>query len=398
MLNAIQQDSGGSASGSSLPYKSTQLPKKLGSLLKSLEKAAQSVLSTDASATSLGSQSNQEKSALTADLIHIDLHGSLGGERLKDEHLKILIESIEKQPFLMAQIKSLDLSHNYITELGAKLLSEGPLKRWPTLMALNISYNPIACPGVKHIQQALSRDHLGNASLMSLSMKHTSMSGEGAEIIAALLSDNDRLTNLDISHNPLGNKVSYIAQALLSNTTLKALDLSHTMIQENGAAAFAAVLSQASNSTASLRDYLEVFFNSFLGRFTSNESLVELILAGNPISEQGWNLLLKAQKTHPKLKFTHEPPPEPKLKFTHEPPPEPKLKFTHEPSAEELLSYGASTSNFYADPPSCGISMAASTPSAPTLLVQYRKHLVATTVVCAGLVISSLTSKLPTHR
>lgn len=201
---------------------------------------------------------------------------SLVNTGLDDNSLKQLAEVLEK-----LSVKSLILSNNKITSVGAEELAKGiaanvslteinlekneiddrgvaalaaNIASKPALTALNLNGNRIGLNGVKALVEHLStpdhplpelhlaNNHLDDAAVGALgallsknsTIQHVNLSGNkignaGAKALAqSLLSDDSNILSLDLSNNEIGNEGALALQHLLEkNHSLAKVDLSN---------------------------------------------------------------------------------------------------------------------------------------------------------------------------
>ena len=120
-------------------------------------------------------------------------------------------------------ITALDLSHNRITNTGAKQIAKllGPKN---VLVDLDLSDNQIHVEGSRSLGRALTR----NFSLLRLSLRLNRMTDEGGRVLLESLAGNQVLEELDISSNSLGSESCYnLAKVIMSRqSALQICDLS----------------------------------------------------------------------------------------------------------------------------------------------------------------------------
>ncbi|KAL7690056.1 putative leucine-rich repeat domain superfamily [Plasmopara halstedii] len=152
-------------------------------------------------------------------------------------------------------LRSLHLSGNNIGEDGARFLADG-IAGNTALRALYLGTNGIGAAGLKSIATALTHNksleeltlgqnrvgsagvsHLasafatGQVALSTLELGKNGVDQEGAIALARSLCGANRLQNLYMDHNPLGDVGACAFGALLAqNTELRVLDLSYTHI------------------------------------------------------------------------------------------------------------------------------------------------------------------------
>ena len=138
-------------------------------------------------------------------------------------------------------VRTLNLSKNsirdeYVQELASALLLN------TTLCELDLSYNSLinTNKGVIALAQALS----GNKNLRSLKLKNNCIYKIGVQaLVHALSSENNTLTELDLSANHFGNEAAMALVPLIrDNTSLRSLNIEDNCISYETAKAFALAL------------------------------------------------------------------------------------------------------------------------------------------------------------
>ncbi len=174
---------------------------------------------------------------------------SLSGANISDESLAALFPGLR----CCMQLVELDLARNHISTEGAFLISH-LLRKEYCLNILNLEQNDISRQGCFHISLSLA----SNTTLESLNLSLNPIGDNGAgdilrslclnfclnhmaisccnltnatlPFVAILLSENDSLSHLDISGNPLGkdvdeSKITLLLDALSSNHSMDNLDV-----------------------------------------------------------------------------------------------------------------------------------------------------------------------------
>ncbi|KAI9922935.1 hypothetical protein PsorP6_001372 [Peronosclerospora sorghi] len=150
-------------------------------------------------------------------------------------------------------LRSLHLSGNNIGEKGARYLADGisgntalralylgtngigaagmqslatALTQNKSLEELTLGQNKVGSAGVRHLASAIATGHV---ALLTLELGKNNVDHEGAIELARALCGTNRLQNLYMDHNPLGDVGASVFGALLAqNTELRVLDLSYT--------------------------------------------------------------------------------------------------------------------------------------------------------------------------
>ena len=139
----------------------------------------------------------------------------LSHNNITNEGAKMIGEAIK----VNKTIQKLDITGNSISDDGAAAISDG-LNYNFSLQELNMSYNKITSEGAKIIGEAIKV----NKTLQKLKINDNSISDDGAAAISDGLKCNSSLQKLDISWNKITNEVAkLIAEAIKVNTTLHTL-------------------------------------------------------------------------------------------------------------------------------------------------------------------------------
>ena len=241
---------------------------------------------------------------------------------LRDETARDLADMLSHN----STVEELIIHNNIFTAEAAKILA-GNLRQNTTLKKLNLSNNFLGDVGVKAITAALTPDTslMGMATrnndndhsdrkdgrrcsaLHYLYLKHTKCGEQGAFAVAQMLRSNNTLLRLDINENPLGCKgVTHIAKALKSNKMLNHLDLRSTDCGDEGAVALAGMLHSNKTLTVLLISHFGVDMSDIINKVGKvgavaladalrvNNSLKELHLSNNNITDEGFKCLTKA--------------------------------------------------------------------------------------------------------
>ncbi|GMF50924.1 unnamed protein product [Phytophthora fragariaefolia] len=173
----------------------------------------------------------------------------LSGNEIGPAGARALAQALTKNTHL----RSLHLSGNNIGEEGARFLADGitgnialralylgtngigaagmqslatALTRNKSLEELTLGQNKIGSEGVRHLASAFATGHV---ALSTLELGKNGVDQEGAIALARSLCGVNRLQNLYMDHNPLGDVGASAFGALLAqNAELRVLDLSYT--------------------------------------------------------------------------------------------------------------------------------------------------------------------------
>ncbi|RLN47852.1 hypothetical protein BBJ29_002810 [Phytophthora kernoviae] len=175
----------------------------------------------------------------------------LSGNEIGPAGARALAQALTKNTYL----RSLHLSGNNIGEEGARFLADG-IAGNTALRALYLGTNGIGAAGMQSLATALTQNksleeltlgqnkvgsagarHLATAfatgyvALSTLELGKNAVDQEGAIALARSLCGSNRLQNLYMDHNPLGDVGASAFGALLAqNTELRVLDLSYTQM------------------------------------------------------------------------------------------------------------------------------------------------------------------------
>ena len=197
-------------------------------------------------------------------------------------------------------IRTLDISNNNITDLGAQEIAEA-LHENTTLQMLNISYNIVQFHGVKAIAGALHN----NRTLQNLDISNNNIHDEGAKVIAEALYENRTLQKLDISYNNiLDDGAIAISECIKKNLTLQQLGISGNNVSVEGAINIAEAVKI--NTTLQNLDISNNGISNDGAKFISdclkhNNSLQELNLSRSEMTNEGVKQLSEAIKINKAL-------------------------------------------------------------------------------------------------
>ncbi|CAH0482361.1 unnamed protein product [Peronospora belbahrii] len=157
--------------------------------------------------------------ALTKNTHLRSLH--LSGNNIGEEGARLLADGITGNTALRA----LYLGTNGIGAAGMQSLATALTKN-KSLEELTLGQNKVGSAGVRHLASAFATGHV---ALSTLELGKNGVDQEGAIALARSLCGTNRLQNLYMDHNPLGDVGASAFGALLAqNTELRVLDLSYT--------------------------------------------------------------------------------------------------------------------------------------------------------------------------
>ncbi len=167
---------------------------------------------------------SRSRSSLIENIIKNCQNGSLVNLRNKqitDQDLKIIIQEI----FIKKQFTRLWLDGNYLTPIGASILSSA-LSYNHTLERLYLSANLISDIGVKYLSKALSNS---NKTLKVLGLQQNHITDLGIEHLAHMIEKNTTLLSLSLDFNLFTDKgMKILTNSLIhSNSSIQYLGLSN---------------------------------------------------------------------------------------------------------------------------------------------------------------------------
>ncbi|XP_062896162.1 NACHT, LRR and PYD domains-containing protein 3-like [Mobula hypostoma] len=223
----------------------------------------------------------------------------LGGNKLGDSGMKRVSAALRNPECI---IQKLRLENVGLLDSGAEDLASA-LSANTSLTELNMSDNKLGDSGVKLVSAALKNPE---GKIQKLGLKDVGLTDSGAEDLVSALSTNPSLTELDLSHNKLGDSGVKLVSAALRNPECKIqkLRLNSVGLKDSGAEDLVSALSTNPSLTE-----LNLGFNSLTDR--SVPALRRLILtlpsldwtwlAGNQFSETGEKELRSLQEHKPGL-------------------------------------------------------------------------------------------------
>uniref|UniRef100_M4BQX4 Uncharacterized protein n=1 Tax=Hyaloperonospora arabidopsidis (strain Emoy2) TaxID=559515 RepID=M4BQX4_HYAAE len=145
----------------------------------------------------------------------------LSGNNIGEEGARFLADGIAGNTVLRA----LYLGTNGIGAAGMQSLATA-LTQNTSLEELTLGQNKVGTEGVRYLASAFAT---GNVALLTLELGKNGVDHEGTLALARSLCGVNRLQNLYMDHNPLGDVgASAFGALLVQNTKLRVLDLSYT--------------------------------------------------------------------------------------------------------------------------------------------------------------------------
>jgi Ran GTPase-activating protein (RanGAP) involved in mRNA processing and transport len=144
----------------------------------------------------------------------------LTGNKISDQSLSILSDALYNNLTLV----ELDLSDNYISDLGVKILMDVLLTNKSILQKLHLGSNNISDLGIKYVADMLKTNH----SLTHLMLNRNHITDHGVNLLSNVLAlQNISLEVLSLSSNNLitDSCVESLIIMLKHNETLKGLDI-----------------------------------------------------------------------------------------------------------------------------------------------------------------------------
>jgi len=152
---------------------------------------------------------------------------SLHQSKVDDLKSRILIRDLLDHPCLT----ELDLSHNCISDRGAKAIAKLINNRCPNLVKVTLRNNIIRVEGAKALAYGLAR----NSKLLEIDLRLNRIEDEGGQAIMKSLIKNETLEKILLSSNDLSERTAAIfSQVLQENRTLTYVDLSGNRIGPDG--------------------------------------------------------------------------------------------------------------------------------------------------------------------
>ncbi|KAF4031289.1 Leucine Rich repeat [Phytophthora infestans] len=145
----------------------------------------------------------------------------LSGNNIGEEGARVLADGIAGN----TSLRALYMGTNGIGATGMQSLATA-LTHNKSLEELTLGQNKVGSAGVRHLAAAFATGHV---ALSTLELGKNGVDQEGAIALARSLCGANRLQNLYMDHNPLGDVGASAFGALLAqNTELRVLDLSYT--------------------------------------------------------------------------------------------------------------------------------------------------------------------------
>jgi Ran GTPase-activating protein (RanGAP) involved in mRNA processing and transport len=144
----------------------------------------------------------------------------LTGNKISNQSLSILSDALYNNLTLV----ELDLSDNYISDLGVKILMDVLLTNKAILQKLHLGSNNISDQGIQYLSDMLKTNH----SLTHLMLNRNHITNYGVNLLSNVLAlHNISLEVLSLSSNNLitDSCVEYLIVMLKHNETLKGLDI-----------------------------------------------------------------------------------------------------------------------------------------------------------------------------
>ncbi|XP_072892659.1 NACHT, LRR and PYD domains-containing protein 3-like [Hemitrygon akajei] len=228
----------------------------------------------------------------------------LSGNKLGDSGVKLVSVALRNTE---CKMQKLWLSDVGLTDSGAEDLVSA-LSTNPSLTELNLSGNKLGDSGVKLLSAALRNPE---CKIQKLRLRKVGLTDSGAEDLVSALSTNPSLTELNLSHNELGDSGVKLVSAALRNPECKIqkLRLVNVGLTDSGAEDLVSTLSTHPSLTG-----LDLGSNSLTDRsvpalrrlILTLPSLEWIGLMGNRFSETGRKELEPLQEVRPRLKVICE--------------------------------------------------------------------------------------------
>lgn len=151
-------------------------------------------------------------------------------------------------------LHSLGLPQNELASDAGDDISRILLSQQQTLSKLDLSGNPLMAAGCSALLQPLTTES-SPSRLKILNLCKTQLGSKGATIVASILRYNASIQELYLGHNNMGTKgMRTLAPELAVNSTLQILDVSFNKIKKNGATILADTLYVSSDSRLRIVD------------------------------------------------------------------------------------------------------------------------------------------------
>ena len=195
-------------------------------------------------------------------------------------------------------LERLDLGANTVSSGGARYIGE-MLKSNTTMVDLNLANSTIRHPkSIRHLQEAL----IENKTLRSLNLSHNNgrkliRVGQGLPCMASVVTGNDSLSNIDLSHNLVS--LARVARTLRQNSNIRYLGLDNVGLVDN--AAHLRLLCDALTESHTL-EHIQLAQNgiddshavTIASVFARNESITKIDLSSNLMEGVGMTALASA--------------------------------------------------------------------------------------------------------
>ena len=234
-------------------------------------------------------------------------HINFSRTKIGDTFGKALAEALK----VNRSLRSIDLSYNMIGNVGAKAIGESLCASSP-LQLMNVLGNAFHDEGFDAIKAGYYRcKHLKSVCGIIESAREVKenfprqFGPVDGKLIALEIADNERIENLDLNSNHIGNEgIKAIAQALNGNSMLKSMNLNFCNITTDGASA----IRQALETNRSLQT-IDLGANQICDEGAKaiaeilkiNTSLKHINLENCSICNDGANALLEALKVNTSL-------------------------------------------------------------------------------------------------
>ena len=185
-------------------------------------------------------------------------------------------------------LEELDLSYNNLGGLGSLHMFHS-MKNITRLTKLNVCSIGITKAAASDIALVLNN----NDKLQDLDLSHNSIGSEGATVVFKKTSSMN-LQSFNISHNDITNDVDGIKAFLSRNKNLEKLDLSHNKIQAAGAIKVCKTNLLKLTSFNLSHNYITTEAAADIGNFLFHNSKLQILdLSGNELTASGYKNIFK---------------------------------------------------------------------------------------------------------
>jgi len=149
----------------------------------------------------------------------------LKGNKLGDRHVAAIAEAMAEN----STLKALDLSYNEFGPRGGELIGQ-MLQNNVFLKSFSVAWNSLLNQGTVHLLNGLKN----NNSITHINISWNGVSDGGAREIAIVLAGNTSLEEFNVSHNRIGKEGAKKIAAGIKDSNIKAFNISYNPLDEEG--------------------------------------------------------------------------------------------------------------------------------------------------------------------